>query len=36
MYLRKKRMPFSGAMLDTVAYCWIDTGLILSPSFNHH
>jgi hypothetical protein len=29
-------MPFSGEMLDTVAYGWIDTGLILSPSLNHH
>jgi len=36
MYLRKKRMPFSGEMLDTVAYGWIDTGLIHSPSLNHH
>ena len=35
MYLRKKRMPFSGEMLDTVAYGWIDTGLILTPSLNH-
>lgn len=35
MYLRKKRMPFSGEMLDTVAYGWIDTGLIRSPSLNH-
>jgi hypothetical protein len=36
MYLRKKRMPFSGEMLDTVAYGWIDTGLIPWPSLNHH
>lgn len=28
MYLRKQRMPFSGEMLDTVAYGWIDTNLI--------
>ena len=28
MYLRKKRLPFAGEMLDTVAYGWIDTGLI--------
>ena len=35
IYLRKKRMPFSGEMLDTVAYGWIDTGLIRSPSLNH-
>lgn len=35
MYLRKKRMPFSGEMLDTVAYGWIDTGLIRLPSLNH-
>ena len=35
MYLRKKRMPFSGEMLDTVAYGWIDTGLIRTPSLNH-
>jgi GNAT superfamily N-acetyltransferase len=35
MYLRKKRMPFSGEMLDTVAYGWIDTGLIREPSLNH-
>ena len=28
IYLRKQRMPFSGEMLDTVAYGWIDTGLI--------
>jgi GNAT superfamily N-acetyltransferase len=28
MYLRKQRMPFSGEMLDTVAYGWIDTKLI--------
>src|SRR5210317_168066 len=28
MYLRKQRMPFSGKMLDTVAYGWIDTKLI--------
>jgi GNAT superfamily N-acetyltransferase len=35
MYLRKKRMPFSGEMLDTVAYGWIDTGLIRLPSMNH-
>ena len=26
--LRKQRMPFSGEMLDTVAYGWIDTNLI--------
>jgi GNAT superfamily N-acetyltransferase len=34
MYLRKKRMPFCGEMLDTVAYGWIDTGLIRTPSLN--
>lgn len=28
MYLRKQQMPFSGEMLDTVAYGWIDTKLI--------
>jgi GNAT superfamily N-acetyltransferase len=28
VYLRKQRMPFSGEMLDTVAYGWIDTNLI--------
>ena len=28
IYLRKRRMPFSGEMLDTVAYGWIDTNLI--------
>ena len=28
MYLRKKRLPFAGEMLDTVAYGWIDTGLL--------
>ena len=28
MYLRKKRLPFAGEMLDTVAYGWIDTSLI--------
>ena len=28
MYLRKQRMPFSGEMLETVAYGWIDTNLI--------
>jgi hypothetical protein len=28
MYLRKQQMPFSGEMLDTVAYGWIDTNLI--------
>lgn len=28
MYLRKQRMPFSGEMLDTIAYGWIDTNLI--------
>ncbi len=36
MYLRKKRMPFSGGMLNTVAYGCIDTGLIHSLSLNHH
>jgi GNAT superfamily N-acetyltransferase len=33
MYLRKQRMPFSGEMLDTVAYGWIDTNLIHRGSF---
>jgi hypothetical protein len=33
MYLRKQRMPFSGEMLDTVAYAWIDTNLIHRDSF---
>jgi ribosomal protein S18 acetylase RimI-like enzyme len=28
MYLRKKRLPFAGELLDTVAYGWIDTSLI--------
>lgn len=28
MYLRKKRLPFAGEILDTVAYGWIDIGLI--------
>ena len=35
MYLRKQQMPFSDEMLDTVAYGWIDTGLIHEPSLNH-
>ena len=35
MYLRKQQMPFSGEMLDTVAYGWIDTGLIHEPTLNH-
>jgi GNAT superfamily N-acetyltransferase len=33
MYLRKQRLPFSGEMLDTVAYGWIDTNLIHCDSF---
>jgi len=33
MYLRKQRMPFSGEMLDTVAYGWIDTNLIHRDAF---
>lgn len=28
VYLRKQRLPFAGEVLDTVAYGWIDTGLI--------
>ena len=28
IYLRKQRMPFSGEMLDTAAYGWIDTGVV--------
>jgi GNAT superfamily N-acetyltransferase len=28
MYLRKKRLPFAGEILDTVAYGWIDTSLV--------
>ncbi len=28
LYLRKKRLPFAGEVLDTVAYGWIDTSLI--------
>ena len=28
MYLRKQTLPFAGEVLDTVAYGWIDTGLI--------
>ena len=35
MYLRKKRLPFSGEMLDTVAYGWIDTDMVHMPSLNH-
>ncbi|MGD8303637.1 MAG: GNAT family N-acetyltransferase, partial [Desulfobacterales bacterium] len=30
MYLGKKRLPFAGEMLETVAYGWIDTGLLAS------
>jgi ribosomal protein S18 acetylase RimI-like enzyme len=30
MYLRKKRLPFAGETLDTVAYGWIDMGLLAS------
>ena len=30
MLLRKKRLPFAGEMLDTIAYGWIDTSLIAS------
>ena len=26
--LRKKRLPFAGEMIDTIAYGWIDTSLI--------
>ena len=33
MYLHRQRMPFSGEMLDTVAYGWIDTNLIHCNSF---
>jgi hypothetical protein len=36
MDLSKNRMPLSGEMLNTVAYGLIDTGLIHSPSLNHH
>jgi ribosomal protein S18 acetylase RimI-like enzyme len=28
MYLHKKRLPVGGEKLDTVAYGWIDTGLL--------
>jgi GNAT superfamily N-acetyltransferase len=33
MYLRRQRMPFSGEILDTVAYGWIDTNLIHCDTF---
>ena len=33
MYLRKQRMPFSGELLDAVAYGWIDTDLIHLDTF---
>jgi GNAT superfamily N-acetyltransferase len=35
MYLSTQKVSFAGEMLDTVAYGWIDTGLIHEPSLNH-
>ena len=34
MYLSRQQMPFAGETLDTIAYGWIDTGLIHEPTLN--